>query len=56
MTMTEKDIALLKEAREYGYSRIETDEFMSKFDSEEAKRKAESISFASYMKEHCRED
>ncbi len=51
--MTANDIALLKEARAGGYSRIDT--LMPRFDTEEARMKAEAIAFKDYMKEHCRE-
>ena len=51
--MTANDIALLKEARAGGYSRI--DSLMPKFDTEEARMKAEAIAFKDYRREHCRE-
>lgn len=51
--MTANDIALLKEARAGGYSRI--DALMPRFDTEEARMKAEAIAFKDYRREHCRE-
>lgn len=51
--MTANDIALLKEARASGYPRI--DALMPRFDTEEARMKAEAIAYKDYMKEHCRE-
>lgn len=51
--MTANDIALLKEAKAVGYSRI--DALMTRFDTEEARMKAEAIAYKDYMKEHCRE-
>ena len=51
--MTANDIALLKEARAGGYSRI--DALMPRFDTEEARMKAEAIAFKYYRREHCRE-
>ena len=51
--MTANDIALLKEARASGYSRI--DALMPRFDTEEARMKAEAIAYKDYMREHCRE-
>lgn len=51
--MTANDIALLKEARGLGYSRM--DSLMPKFDTEEARMKAEAIAYRDYMREHCRE-
>lgn len=50
--MTANDIALLKEARAGGYSRI--DALMPRFDTEEARMKAEAIAFKDYRREHCR--
>lgn len=51
--MTDNDIALLKEAKAVGYSRIDT--LMPRFDTEEARMKAEAIAFKDYRREHCRE-
>lgn len=51
--MTANDIALLKEARAGGYSRI--DALMPRFDTDEARMKAEAIAFKDYRREHCRE-
>lgn len=51
--MTANDIALLKEARAGGYSMI--DALMPRFDTEEARMKAEAIAFKDYRREHCRE-
>lgn len=51
--MTANDIALLKEAKASGYSRI--DALMPRFDTEEARMKAEAIAYKDYMREHCRE-
>lgn len=51
--MTANDIALLKEARASGYSRI--DALMPRLDTEEARMKAEAIAYKDYMREHCRE-
>lgn len=51
--MTANDIALLKEAKAGGYSRI--DALMPRFNTEEAKMKAEAIAFKDYRREHCRE-
>ena len=51
--MTANDIALLKEARADGYSKI--DALIPRFDTEEARMKAEAIAFKDYMREHCRE-
>lgn len=51
--MTANDVALLKEAEVFGYSRI--DSLMPRFDSDEARMKAEAIAYRDYMREHCRE-
>ena len=51
--MTANDIALLKEARAGGYPRIYA--LMPRFDTEEARMKAEAIAYKDYMREHCRE-
>lgn len=51
--MTDNDIALLKEAKAVGYSRIDT--LMPRFDTEEARMKAEAIAYKDYRREHCRE-
>mgnify|MGYP004584524677 FL=1 len=49
--MTENDLALLREARESVFGVVASDAFLSRFDTEAAREKAESIAYRKYIEE-----